>query len=138
MSAQTKRSKEYYLTLERNQRGGLDITRWLEWYLGCLGRAVEGAEVQLAGILKKARVWDRINKTPVNDRQRAVINRLLDGFEGKLTSSKYSKLSKCSHDTALRDIKELIGAGILVQGEGGGRSTGYEISAAAGKPAPEK
>jgi Fic family protein len=129
MSAQieTKRN-DYYGHLERSQRGGLDITPWLEWFLGCLGRAIDCAQDGLAGTLRKARMWEWINRSPVNERQRTVINRLLDGFEGKLSSSKYAKLAKCSPDTALRDIKELLERGILVQEEAGGRSTSYHLA----------
>jgi Fic family protein len=121
--------KDYYLQLERSQKGGVDITTWLEWFLGCLGRAIAGAETGLAVVLKKARTWERISsRTSVNERQRKVINRLLDGFEGKLSTSKYAKLAKCSADTALRDIKLLLDQGILVREEGGGRSTSYRIA----------
>jgi Fic family protein len=120
--------KEYYLNLEQSQKGGLVVTSWLEWFLGCLGRAIAGAEAGLADVLKKARVWEQINsRVPVNERQRKVINRLLDGFEGKLSTSKYAKLAKCSGDTALRDIKILLDQGILVQEAGGGRSTSYRL-----------
>ena len=128
MSAQIEAErKPYYLNLESAQRGGVDITLWLEWFLGCLGRAVDGAEGSLASILQKAKMWERINQAPVNERQRTVINRLMEGFEGKLTTSKYAKLAKCSGDTALRDIKLLLDRGILVQEEGGGRSTSYRL-----------
>jgi len=129
MSAQIEAErKEYYNILERSQRGGLDMTRWLEWFLGCLGRAVDGAEENLANILRKAKIWEEINQAPVNERQRKVINRLLDGFDGKLSTSKYAKLAKCSGDTALRDIKPLLDRGILVQEESGGRSTSYRLA----------
>ena len=128
MSAQIEAErKQYYRTLERSQKGGLDITLWLEWFLGCLGRAVDGAEDTLAAVLKKARIWERVNQEPVNERQRTVINRLLDGFEGKLSTSKYAKLAKCSTDTALRDINVLLERGVLVREEGGGRSTSYRL-----------
>ena len=132
MSAQIEAErKEYYLQLERRQRGAMEITPWLEWFVGCLGRAVGGnAEAALFGVLRKARVWERINQGPVNERQRKVINRLLDGFEGKLTSSKYAKLAKCSEDTALRDIRSLLDRGILNQNAGGGRSTSYALAEA--------
>lgn len=121
--------KNYYLSLERNQRGGPDITHWIEWFLGCLQRALEGAEQALGQVLRKARVWRQINDTaPVNNRQREIINRLLDGFEGKLTSSKYAKFAKCSPDTALRDIKDLLERGILVKEDAGGRSTNYRLA----------
>jgi len=129
MSAQIEaEQKEYYLHLERSQRGDTDITSWLEWFLQCLGRAVAGAEEALASILRKAKIWERINQAPVNDRQRKVINRLLDGFEGKLSTSKYAKLAKCSADTALRDVKNLLERGVLIQDEGGGRSTSYRLA----------
>ena len=129
MSAQIEAErKNYYLSLERNQRGDTDITKWIEWFLACLRRALEGAESTIGQVLRKARVWKSINESPVNDRQRAVINRLLDGFEGKLASSKYAKLAKCSADTALRDIKDLLDRGILVRESAGGRSTSYRLS----------
>jgi Fic family protein len=120
--------KDYYAALELNQRGGLDVTHWLHWFLECLGRAIHGAEETLSGTLKKAAVWQRVNQNPVNERQRKVLNRLLDGFEGNLTSSKYAKLAKCSEDTALRDIHALVGQGILLKNAGGGRSTSYSIA----------
>ncbi|HEX4086525.1 MAG TPA: Fic family protein [Chthoniobacteraceae bacterium] len=129
MSAQIETErKDYYDILERGQRGGLDITPWLEWFLDCLGRAIDKAQESLAGTLRKARLWEWIHRLPVNERQRKVINRLLDGFEGKLSSSKYAKLAKCSADTALRDIKELLERGILIQDEAGGRSTSYHLA----------
>ena len=129
MSAQIEAErKQYYDILERSQRGRMDITFWLEWFLVCLGRAVDGAESNLASILRKAKLWEQINLEPVNERQRKVINRLLDGFEGKLSTSKYAKLAKCSGDTALRDIKILLDRGILAQEDGGGRSTSYRLT----------
>jgi Fic family protein len=128
MSAQIdEERKDYYLALEIAQRGGLDITSWLGWFLGCLDRAIERADQTLAGLLAKAALWRQISRHPINARQRVVINRLLNGFEGALTTSKYAKLAKCSPDTALRDIRELIGLGVLVQSESGGRSTSYRI-----------
>jgi Fic family protein len=129
MSAQiAAERKDYYAELEAAQRGGLDLTPWLLWFLGCLDRAIVGAEAALAGVLHKARVWEQIGRRPVNERQRLVINRLLDGFEGLLTTSKYAKLAKCSTDTALRDVTELVDAGLLVRNEGGGRSTSYRLA----------
>lgn len=119
--------KEYYLQLERGQRNGLDVTLWLEWFLGCLSRAIAKADETLSGVLQKARLWERVNLQPVNERQRKVINRLLDGFEGKLTSSKYAKLVKCSEDTALRDIRTLVERGVLLKNDAGGRSTSYTL-----------
>lgn len=121
--------KEYYLNLESAQRGDLNITGWLEWFLGCLDRAIDGADQTLSVVLNKARLWQRINRRPVNERQRLVINRMLDGFKGFLSTSKYAKLAKCSTDTALRDIRELVGRDILVQNPGGGRSTSYRLGA---------
>jgi Fic family protein len=120
--------KEYYLQLEAAQRGGLDITGWLAWFLGCLDRAIGDADKALAVSLYKAKLWQRINCRPVNDRQRKVINRMLDGFKGFLTTSKYAKLAKCSQDTALRDIRELLERGILVKNPGRGRSTSYRMA----------
>ena len=129
MSSQIKKErKQYYDSLESSQRGGMDITLWLEWFLGCLERALEQAQENLLAILHKARAWERINQDgSVNERQHTVINRLLDGFEGKLSTSKYAKLAKCSQDTALRDINELIARRILAHEPGGGRSTGYRL-----------
>jgi Fic family protein len=119
--------KEYYAQLEAAQRGDLNITRWLTWFLGCLDRAIDGADQTLGRVLTKARLWQRINRRPVNDRQRLVINRMLNGFKGFLSTSKYATLAKCSTDTALRDIRELLDRGILVQNPGGGRSTSYRL-----------
>ncbi len=119
--------KDYYLNLERSQRGTLDVTSWMEWFLGCFERAIAGADETLSKVLRKAKIWDRVNQGLVNERQRAVINRLMDDFVGKLTSSKYAKLAKCSEDTALRDIRALMERGIFVQNEGGGRSTSYAL-----------
>lgn len=119
--------KDYYLKLESSQRGDMDITHWLAWFLACLGRAIDGADQTLAAVLYKARLWRRINRRPVNDRQRLVINRMLNGFKGFLSTSKYAKLAKCSTDTALRDIRELLERGIVVQNAGGGRSTSYRL-----------
>jgi len=119
--------KECYRELERAQRAGLDITPWLTWFLGCLGRAIERADGTLGAVLGKARLWRTISRKPVNDRQRLVLNRLMSGFEGFLTSSKYAKLAKCSADTALRDIHGLVDRGVLAPNPGGGRSTSYRL-----------
>jgi Fic family protein len=128
MSAQIRRErKSYYEILERTQKGTLDITPWMEWFLACLGQALEATETTLAAVLRKARFWDRHARTAINDRQRAILNRLLNGFIEKLTTKKYAKLAKCSHETALRDIQNLIGHGILVKDVGGGRSTSYSL-----------
>lgn len=128
MSAQIRKErKTYYEALEITQKDDLDITDWLEWFLDCLERAFEGAETILSDVLQKARFWDQYGTEPLNDRQRKILNRLLDGFEGKLTSSKWAKLEKCSQDTASRDIDDLIKRGILVKNPGGGRSTSYSL-----------
>jgi Fic family protein len=128
MSAQIRQDgNAYYDILEATQKGTLNITAWMEWFLGCLGRAIEGAQTALAAVLAKARFWESIADVPLNDRQRLVVNRLLDGFEGKLTSSKYAKLVKCSQDTAARDIASLVERGVLVRNPGGGRSTSYAL-----------
>lgn len=120
--------KAYYEELERQQRGGLDITAWLLWFLGCLERAIDNADHTLAAVLYKARLWEKANQRPVNERQRLVLGRMLDGFEGHMNTSKYAKLAKCSTDTALRDIRELRARGILIQNPGGGRSTSYRLA----------
>lgn len=120
--------KDYYSELESAQRGDVDITSWLTWFLKCLGRAIDGADVTLAAVLHKARVWQRISRHPINARQRLVVNRLLNGFEGLLSTSKYATLAKCSTDTALRDIQELVELGVLVRNAGGGRSTSYRVA----------
>lgn len=122
-----KERKRYYEKLEACQRGGLDITVWLRWFLECFGRALKGAEGLSEQVLRKSRLWERIHQGPVNARQRRVLNRLLDGFDGALTSSKYSKLAKCSPDTALRDIQELVSRGVMLQSSSGGRSTSYAL-----------
>lgn len=119
--------KDYYLRLEAAQRGDVNITGWLEWFLGCLDRAIDGADGTLGAVLNKARMWERINRRPVKERQRLVISRMLNGFKGFLSTSKYARLAKCSTDTALRDIRELLERGILVQNPGGGRSTSYRL-----------
>jgi Fic family protein len=128
MSAQIEAERRaYYEVLEDSQKGGMDITPWLKWFLECLGRALTRAEGTLAAVLRKAHVWQRIGTAPVNERQRKVLNRLLDGFEGKLTTSKYAALTACSNDTALRDIQALVAQGVLAQNERGGRSASYRL-----------
>lgn len=129
MSAQIRQERDtYYDMLEETQKNGMDITPWLAWFLGCLGRAIDGAETLLTSVLAKARFWERLGTAPMNERQRLVLNRLLDGFEGKLTTSKWAKLTKSSPDTALRDIMDLVERGILVRGKEGGRSTNYALA----------
>jgi len=128
MSAQIREDREdYYKFLEQTQKGNLNITQWLDWFLGCLGRAFEGASIILENVFQKARFWDNQRNTLFNERQRLVINRLLSGLEGKLTSSKWAKLAKCSQDTASRDIHGLIELGILIKNAAGGRSTSYSL-----------
>lgn len=129
LSAQIQRErKDYYDWLERTQKGSLEVTDWLEWFLGCLLRALQGAELTLAAVLTKAGFWHRWAGTPMNERQINLLNRLLDGFEGKLTSSKWALIAKCSPDTALRDINALLALGVLAKMPEGGRSTAYELS----------
>ena len=128
MSAQIRHERnDYYTILETTQKGTLDVTAWLEWFLACLGRAFDGTEVTLGAVLRKARFWEKHARTQLNDRQRDVLNRLLDGFAGKLTTTKWATLEKCSHDTALRDIQGLIEQGLLRQDPAGGRSTSYSL-----------
>ena len=130
LSAQIQRErKQYYDQLEATQRGTLDVTPWLDWFLACLLRAVQGADVLLAGVLGKAQFWQRWAGTPMNARQTLVLNKMLDGMEGKLTNAKWAAIAKCSADTALRDINDLLAHGVLRKLEGGGRSTGYELVA---------
>lgn len=120
--------KQYYNQLEAAQRATPNLTDWLSWFLDCLGRAISNAETTLGNVLFKAQLWDMINQKPVNDRQRLIINRMLeDDFEGFMNTSKYAKLAKCSNDTALRDIQELKERGIFIQNPGGGRSTSYRL-----------
>lgn len=120
--------KEYYVQLESAQRGSLDITSWLAWFLGCLQRAIDAADTTLGSVLNKAKLWQRINAKPVNERQRMVINRMLDDWKGHMTTSKYALIAKCSQDTALRDIRGLLERGVLVKNEGSGRSTSYRLA----------
>ena len=119
--------KAYYEVLERTQRGDLDITTWLLWFIGCLDRAIDNAGELLSATLFKARLWNHLNKDGVNERQRKVINRLLNNFKGDLTTKKYTKIAKCSPDTALRDITDLINRGVLIRNDAGGRSTSYRL-----------
>ena len=128
MSAQIQQERKiYYDILEATQKGKLDITDWLGWFLDCLSRAFERAEATLAAVLTKARFWDIHAAIAFNERQRKIVNQLLNGFEGKLTSSKWAKLAKCSQDTALRDIEDLVQKGILQKDPAGGRSTSYSL-----------
>lgn len=134
MSVQIRKDRDsYYKILEKTQKtagnrlSGTDITAWLEWFLLCLIRALKTTEITLSDVFKKAKFWETHPEKAFNERQRLMINRLFDGFEGKLTSSKWAKLAKCSQDTALRDILDLIKKGVLVKDPGGGRSTSYSF-----------
>jgi Fic family protein len=128
MSAQIRKEHNaYYAILESTQKGNLDVTKWLQWFLDCLDRAFTGAEDILAAVLKKAEFWRKHAGQAFNERQRDMLNRLLEGFEGKLTSSKWAVIEKCSPDTALRDIIELVERGVLGKDQAGGRSTSYSL-----------
>ena len=128
MSSQINAERKiYYRILESTQKGGLDITEWLTWFLDCLERAMENAEVVLQAVLKKAKFWGKYSTVNLNERQKKVINKLLDGFEGKLTSSKWAVIAKCSQDSANRDIENLIKRKVLKKNPGGGRSTSYSL-----------
>lgn len=129
LSAQieTERST-YYDILEQSQKGSLDVTAWLEWFLGSLSRALDLSEVTMGAVLRKARFWEQHAASVLNERQIMMLNRLLDGFEGKLTTSKWAKLAKCSQDTAYRDILQLIDDNILRKNEAGGRGSAYELA----------
>lgn len=129
MSSQIEREQaDYYRRLEWSQRGGLDVTQWLDWFLGCLDRAIDASHETLETVLRKARLWRRVERHPIQDRQRRVLERLMDRFEGHLTTSKYATLAKCSPDTALRDVRQLVSWGVLERNAGGGRSTSYRLA----------
>lgn len=129
MSAQIRLEREdYYNALERTQKGSLEITDWIDWFLGCLERAFDGAESIVSNVLHKARFWDTFRSEDLNERQKKVVNLLLGDFEGKLTSSKWARLTKTSQDTAGRDIADLLDRGLLVKDPGGGRSTSYSLA----------
>lgn len=128
MSAQIWRERAaYYGGLEQTQKGTMDVTEGLDWFLDCLGKAIEGAQTALSGVLARSRFWESMATVNLNERQRLVLHRLLDNFEGKLTTSKWAKLAKCSQDTAMRDILALVERGVLVRGPEGGRSTSYSL-----------
>jgi Fic family protein len=128
LSAQIRKERNsYYEILEKTQKGNLDITEWLVWFLDCLDRSLDEALNTLSQVLKKAAAWKFIGNTPINPRQKLMLNRLLDDFQGNLNSSKWAKMAKCSQDTAQRDIQSLVNLGILEKTEGGGRSTGFRM-----------
>lgn len=126
MSAQIRKERNaYYNILEETQKGSLDVTAWLEWFLGCLDRALIATDETLAVVMQKAKLWEKHSTVSFNERQKLLLNKLLDGFDGKLTSSKWAKIAKCSSDTAIRDISDLLKKSILVKEPAGGRSTSY-------------
>ena len=128
MSTQIEHEREdYYRQLEFQQRSNTDITDWLDWFLGCLGRSIDQAEEILSTVLYQTRLWDFIHQQVINERQRMILGRMLDNFQGFMNTSKYAKMAKCSTDTALRDIQQLVSKGILIQNPGGGRSTSYRL-----------
>jgi Fic family protein len=128
MSAQIRRQRNsYYQALEQAQKATMDVTAWMEWFFGCLKNAIEGAQGALAGVLAKTHLWESVASLELNDRQKLVLHRLMDSFEGKLTSSKWAKLAKCSQDSAARDIHDLVAKGVLRRNEEGGRSTSYSL-----------
>ena len=128
MSSQIRKERAaYYDMLEHTQKGPTDISGWMTWFVNCLGRAISDAENTLTATLDKARFWERISSISINERQRVVINRLLDGFEGKITTSRWARMTQCSQDTALRDITDLMEHGILSRSPEGGRSTSYTL-----------
>jgi len=128
MSAQIRiERKNYYELLEKTQKGNLDITNWITWFLECLKNALDNSKVLLERILVKAQFWRKHQTTSFNERQRKLVNKMLDGIDGKMTSSKWAKMAKCSKDSAVRDINELIDLGILTKEAAGGRSTNYEL-----------
>lgn len=119
--------KHYYDILEKTQKGNLDITEWLTWFLSCLERALIATDSTLTTVLSKARFWDFLSKKSINERQKRMLNKMLDGFEGKLNTSKWAKITKISNDTALRDILGLVDQGVLLKEDAGGRSTSYRL-----------
>lgn len=128
MSAQIRIDrKQYYDLLEKTQKGNLDITNWIAWFLRCLINALKSTDIVLTNVLFKADFWQKHIDTAINERQKKILNKLMDGFDGKLTSSKWAKIAKCSKDSAVRDINDLIEKGILQREAAGGRSTNYEL-----------
>ena len=129
MSSQIRIERErYYKELEYTQKGTLDITDWLEWFLECLFNALSSSDIILAKVMYKHKFWTHWAKIPLNDRQSKMLNKLLDGFKGKLNTSKWAKIAKCSNDTALRDIQDLVNKGVLIKEAAGGRSTSYKLN----------
>ncbi len=128
MSAQIRIERnKYYNILEKTQKGNLNISEWIEWFLDCLIRSLNATDQTLSNVLRKVKFWETHNNTLLNERQKRIVNKLHDGFAGKLTSSKWAKINKCSADTALRDIQDLISKNVLAKDEAGGRSTNYVL-----------
>ena len=139
MSSQILRERgRYYDILESTHKGTTDISEWMNWFVDCLGRAIEGAEATLSAVLAKARFWQGISALQINDRQRDIINHLLDGMGGKLTTTRWARMAKCSQDTALRDITGLMHHGVLVRSRAGGRSTSYALQGTGGLTGPSR
>ncbi len=135
VSSQIRRKRrDYYSTLKGTQRSSTNVTRWLAWFLHCVGEAIDSAETTFAAVTAKERFWKSIAEIAVNDRQQKMINRLLDGFKGNLTTAKWAQITKCSHDTALRDINDLISYGVLLRSKAGGRSTSYDLASTLTNP----
>lgn len=131
MSSQIRKERsDYYDTLERTQKDTLDVSDWLVWFLGCFSRAIDGAEEALGNVLRKADFWQRYAREPFTERQKTVMNRFLDGFEGKLTVKKWAAIGKCSIPTAQRDINDLIERRILRRNPGGSKNTSYDLAMA--------
>jgi Fic family protein len=129
MSSQIRQERnKYYDVLESTQKGSIDITQYLHWFLTCFGNALSATDRTLIKVLVKAKFWENFGNAALNDRQKLMLNKLLDGFDGKLNTSKWAKIAKCSQDTANRDIQDLIGQGILTKEAAGGRSTSYILS----------
>jgi Fic family protein len=129
MSAQIQKERSsYYDILEATQKGSTVITKWLEWFLRCLDKALTTTDETLAAVLRKAKFWDEHASSGMNTRQNLMLNKMLDGFDGKVTTVKWAKIAKTSHDTALRDIQQLLDQGILIKEDAGGRSTSYLLN----------
>ena len=128
MSAQTRKERlAYYDVLEATQKGGMNVTQWMVWFLECLDRAIQRAESILNCVLSKARMWEKFSAIQMNERQRNIVNRLIDGFDGYLTTQKWAKIGKCSHDTALRDIQDLMDKKVLISDQPRGRTSSYAL-----------
>ena len=128
MSAQIRLERAaYYDMLEQTQKGTLDVTLWMEWFLACLGRAIDSAENPISAVLARARLWESIRGIALNERQTLVLARVIDTLEGTLTTSRYARIARCSPDTALRDISQLIASGVLIRNPAGGRTTSYSV-----------